>query len=103
MVVVVASVATAHLREVLDKLDTFDPFDQLEPKLYLVTQAKGRPMPERKVIVDHLVGQHRQGVAHLLDRLGVLVDSAVRTERERVEDHPFRLRFGSRQLEDGTH
>jgi hypothetical protein len=56
---------------------------------------------ERQRLVVHVVGQHREVVAHLLDRVRVVVGASVGALAQGVEHHPLRLGAGFDQVEDG--
>ena len=62
----------------------------LKPSWLSQPQPQRRAVPERQRQVVHVVGQHREVVAHLLHRVGVVVDAAVRSVAEAVEDDPPR-------------
>ena len=103
MVLVVAAVAAADLVDAGDQLDPLDPLDLLEPELHLVAQPQRGAVAERQRFAVHVEGQHGQLAAHLLDRMGVVVDAAVGTLAERVEDDPLGVGVRLDQIEDRRH
>src|SRR5450759_5013346 len=60
-----------------DELHALDPLDLLEAELSLVVQPQRGTVAERQRLTVHVVGQHRQVVAHLLDGVCVVVDALV--------------------------
>jgi hypothetical protein len=60
-------------------------------------------VPEWQRLAVHVVGQHREVVAHLLDWVRVVVDAGVRTVAEGVEDHPLGFRQGFDEVHQGSH
>ena len=91
VVLVVAAVAAADLGVVGDELDALDPLDLFEAELDLVAEPQRGAVAERQGLVVHVVGEHREVVAHVLDRVRVVVDALVGSFAEGVEDDPFRL------------
>src|SRR5450756_1523795 len=103
VVLVVAAIAATDVGEVGDELHAFDPLALLEAQLGLVAQPERGTVTEGQRRSVHVVGQHRQVIAHLLDGVGVVVDAFVGAVPEGVEDHPLRRGQRSDQVHDGRH
>src|SRR6185437_7905214 len=103
VVLVVSAVAASEVGEVGDELDPFDPFDLLEAELDLVAEPQRCAMAERERLVVHVVGEHREVVAHVLDGVGVVVDAFVGSFAEGVEDDPLRLGLRLDDVDDRLH
>jgi hypothetical protein len=77
VVFVVAAITAAELGVVCDELNTLEPLHMPEAVLQFITQAQRCPVTVAHRFAVHVVGQHGQMVAHLLDRVRDVVDSAV--------------------------
>jgi hypothetical protein len=60
-------------------------------------------MTERQRRVVHVVGEHGEVVAHVRDRVRVVVDALVGCFIERVEDDPLRVGERPDEIDDGRH
>jgi hypothetical protein len=98
-----AAVAAADLCEGGDELDAGDPLDLLEAELDLVAEAQRGAVAVGERLAVHVVGEHGERVARLLDGVGVVVEAPVRAVAERVEDDPPGLGAGPHQLQDRRH
>jgi hypothetical protein len=103
VVLVVAAVAPTDLGEVRDELDAGDPLHLLEAELDLVAQAQRRAVAVGQRLAVHVVGEHGEGVAHLLDGVRVVVEAPLRPVAERVEDDPAGFGFRPHEIEDRCH
>ena len=89
MVLFIAAVAAADLCVVRDELDPLYPLDLFEAEFDLVTEPQRCAVTERQRLAVHVIGEHREAVAHVLDRVRVVVDALVGALAEGVEDTHF--------------
>src|SRR5215469_1979542 len=103
MVLVVAALPGAEMGEALDELDGLDPFDHLEAQLELVAQPQRSAVQLVERLAVHLVGEDGQVVAHVLDLVSVVVQSALWALGEGVKHGKTSLRQWMHQLDDLVH
>src|SRR5690625_1599680 len=103
VVFTVAAMATADVFVARQKFDALDPFDLFETVLQFIAQPQGLSVHVGQGLVVHVVGQHRHVVAHLLNRMHVVVDPTGGAQPHRVERPPLGLRQRFDDVHDGLH
>jgi len=82
VVLVVATLTSTETSEIHHKLDRFDPFDLLEAQFILAAQSQRRAVEDADRLSIHLIGQDREMVRHVFDKVDVVIFASLGTVRQ---------------------